>query len=379
MADMYPRRTAETPHRLPLPKEVALVLQGGGALGAYQAGVYEELARRRIEVDWVAGISIGAINAAIIAGNPPEQRVAKLRSFWELVTSGMPDLPAPPGEAMRATAHLLAAGYVTTMGVPGFFAPRPIPPMFAPQKTDAALSFYDSTPLAATLDAHVDWKRVHGGETRLSVGAVNVATGNFRFFDSREERIDARHVMASGALPPGLPPIEIDGEYWWDGGIVSNTPLAYVLDNQADDMLLFQVDLFPARGDLPKTIVDVYSREKDIRYSSRTRQVTDQLLRLRRERQALRKLLDKLPRELCDDPEVKTLIAASREQAVNVVHLIYRKRAWEGGTRDFEFSRASMLHHWAEGCRAVGETMKNDELLARNILDGATAAFDLAS
>ena len=273
---------------------------------------------------------------------------------------------------------MASAGFVALQGVPGFFTPRLLNPMFAPAKSTGALSFYDSAPLAKTLDSYVDWELLNEGPIRLSVGAVNVETGNFRYFDTRKERLDARHIMASGALPPGLPPIEIDGAWWWDGGIVSNTPLAHVLDNQKQDLLVFQVDLFPARGALPATIMDVYSREKDIRYSSRTRQVTDQLIRLRKEREAIRKVLAKLPPELAADPDVEQLAKLAAEHAVNVVHLIYRRHGWEGSASDFEFSRATMDHHWQEGVAAIAETMRHDSLLARNIVNGRTAAFDLA-
>jgi NTE family protein len=377
------RRRAKTDERLPLPDEVALVLQGGGALGAYQGGVIAGLEEKGIEVDWVAGISIGAVNAAIFAGNPPERRVAKLRGFWEEVTAALPALPfAGGGEEWREWVHIASAGVVAMQGVPGFFTPRLLTPALAPAKSLAALSFYDNAPLRATLDRYVDWDLLNDGPVRLSVGAVNVETGNFRYFDTRGEgrtRIDARHIMASGALPPGLPPVEIDGDWWWDGGIVSNTPLSHVLDHQKADLLVFQVDLFSAKGERPATIVDVTSREKDIRYSSRTRQVTDQLLRLRKEREAIRKVLDKLPPELCQDEDVANLAALAAEYAVNVVHLIYRKHGWEGGARDFEFSRDTMEHHWAEGLKAIAETMRHDSLLARNIVDGRTAAFDLVS
>jgi NTE family protein len=374
-----PRRTARTPEKLPLPEEVALVLQGGGALGAYQAGVVEGLEDKGIEIDWVAGISIGAVNAAIICGNPPEERVKKLRAFWEKVTSALPALPlAGGGEQWREWVHMMSAGFVAAQGVPGFFSPRVVPPFMAAPKGDGALSFYDSAPLAATLDLFVDWDLVNDGPVRLSVGAVNVETGNFHYFDTKRERVDARHIMASGALPPGLPPVEIDGAWWWDGGLVSNTPLSHVLDQQREDLLVFQVDLFPARGELPATIVDVYSREKDIRFSSRTRQVTDQLIRLRKERETIRKVLAKLPPELAEDGDVKKLAALAAEHAVNVVHLIYRKHGWEGGARDFEFSRDSMEHHWREGLAAIAETMRHDALLALNIVSGKTAAFDLA-
>jgi NTE family protein len=377
------RRHAKTSERLPLPDEVALVLQGGGALGAYQAGVIEGLEEKGIEVDWVAGISIGAVNAAIFTGNPPEQRVQKLRVFWEEVTGALPALPfAGGGDEWREWVHMASAGVVAMQGVPGFFTPRLLTPALAPAKSLGAMSFYDNAPLAETLDTYVDWDLLNDGPVRLSVGAVNVETGNFRYFDTRGEgrtRIDARHIMASGALPPGLPPVEIDGAWWWDGGIVSNTPLSHVLDHQQADLLVFQVDLFPAKGELPATIMDVYSREKDIRYSSRTRQVTDQLIRLRKEREAIRKVLAKLPPDLCQDEDVAKLAALAAEHAVNVVHLIYRKHGWEGGARDFEFSRATMEHHWAEGLAAIAETMRHDSLLARNIVDGKTAAFDLVS
>ena len=383
MADNHSRRRARTRERLPLPDGVALVLQGGGALGAYQAGVIEGLQEKGVDVDWVAGISIGAVNAAIFAGNPPERRVARLRGFWEKVTASLPALPFAGGsDEWREWMHIASAGMVALQGVPGFFTPRPLTPALAPARSLAALSFYDNAPLAATLDAFVDWELLNDGPVRLSIGAVNVETGNFHYFDTRgpkRERIDARHIMASGALPPGLPPVEIDGAWWWDGGIVSNTPLSHVLDQQKTDLLVFQVDLFPARGERPATIMDVASREKDIRYSSRTRQVTDQLIRLRKEREVIRKVLDKLPPELKQDADVARLAELAAEHAVNVVHLIYRKHGWEGGARDFEFSRSTMEHHWAEGLAAIAETMRHDSLLARNIVDGRTAAFDLAS
>lgn len=377
MADADFSRRAGSSRGLPLPDQVALVLQGGGALGAFQAGVVEALADTAIEIDWIAGISIGAVNAAIIAGNPPEKRVERLRSFWSIVTSALPSLPLSGNELWQEAVHLLAAGFVAGTGVPGFFRPRLIPPIIAPPGTAGALSFYDSAPLAETLDAHVDWDLLNDGPVRLSVGAVNIENGNFRYFDTDEERLDARHIMASGALPPGLPPIEIDGCRWWDGGIVSNTPLAHVLDHQTSDLLVFQVDLFPAQGEVPQTIMDVASREKDIRFSSRTRQVTDQLMRLRKERELIRKVLGKIPGELRDDADVMALADMAAERAVNVVHLIYRARDWEGGARDFEFSRASMEHHWAEGRAAVAETMRKGSLLARSITDGKTAAYDL--
>ncbi|HEX8447783.1 MAG TPA: patatin-like phospholipase family protein [Sphingomonas sp.] len=377
MADRDPARPPRRGRALPLPDEVALVLQGGGALGSYQAGIYEALAEAGIEIDRVAGISIGAVNAAIIAGNPPERRVARLRQFWTMLSGMLPSFPIWQTTDAREWLHEWSAAMVATFGVPGFFRPRMVPPMLAIPGTPDALSFYDSTPLRQTLDELIDWDLLNDGPVRVSVGAVDVDSGNFRYFDSAVERLDARHIMASGALPPGLPPVEIDGRHYWDGGLVSNTPLSHVLDTQSADMLVFQVDLFPASNDHPRTIMDVAARAKEIQFSSRTRQVSDTMIRLRAERERIRRVLAKLPPELCDDPDVMALRDAARDYAANVVQLIYRANAWEGGSRDYEFSARTMDEHWAAGRAAVAETMTHAGLVASNILDGKTAAFDL--
>jgi len=377
MADLDHPRPRRACKAMPLPDEVALVLQGGGALGSYQAGVYEALDANGIEIDRVAGISIGAVNAALIAGNPPGRRVERLTEFWELVSSWLPSFPIPGDDLWREWVHEWSAGFVALAGVPGFFGPRPIPPVFAPPGPCGALSFYDAGQLQATLDRLVDWTLLNDGPVHVSVGAVEIESGNFRYFDNRKERLDARHVMASGALPPGLPPVEIDGKLYWDGGIVSNTPLADVLDTQTEPMLVFQVDLFSSAGALPRTIMDVFAREKEIRYSSRTRQVSDQLLKLRKERELIRRVLRKLPAELRDDPDVAALRAQAAEHPVNVVQLIYRAPDWESGSRDYEFSARTMREHWAAGLAAVTQSIDRSELLARNIVDGRTAAFDL--
>jgi NTE family protein len=381
MADVdhpQPARKGRKAAALPLPDCVALVLQGGGALGSYQAGVIEGLAASGIEIDWVAGISIGAVNAAIVAGNPPERRVERLAQFWETLSSSLPSFPIFPNDQLREWLHEWSAGFVMAAGVPGFFTPRVVPPLMATPGSPGALSFYDSAPLAKTLDALVDWDLLNTGPVRLSVGAVDVESGNFSYFDTTETRIDARHIMASGALPPGLPPIEIDGRLWWDGGLVSNTPLTHVLDHQTAPLLAFQVDLFAAATERPRTIMDVMAREKEIRFSSRTRQISAQVMKLRQEREAIRKVLAKLPPALQDDADVRALAASAAEQPVNLVHLIYRANAWEGGSRDFEFSARTMREHWAAGRVAVDESMANAELVARNIETGHSASFDLA-
>ncbi len=377
MADADPRLRRTSLPGMPLPDCVALVLQGGGALGSYQAGVIERLGESGVEIDWVAGISIGAINAAIVAGNPPERRIDRLRTFWNDAAGALPWFPILPDDRVREWVHEWSAGVVLATGVPNFFRPRMVPPQFAAPGTVEALSYYDTAPLRDTLDALVDWDLANDGPVRLSVGAVDIESGNFVYFDSARQRLDARHVMASGALPPGLPPVEIDGRWYWDGGLVSNTPLTHILDHQRDPMLVFQVDLFPAEAALPRTIGDVIAREKEIRFSSRTRQVTGERLRLRQERELIRRLVDKLPAELREDADVRALETMADEHPLSLVHLIYRANTWEGGSRDFEFSARAMDEHWAAGRTAIADTMANAQVVAANIIDGRTAAFDL--
>ena len=383
-----PRRTAPDPTRrkgrLPAHdgEDCILVLQGGGALGAYQAGVYECLAAMRHGPEWIAGISIGAINAALIAGNRPEHRVARMRQFWETVSSfpfAAPTYGAPAGApGVRDVVNETNATIALLFGVSGFFSPRVPAAPFQPSGTVAAISYYDTEPLRRTLEQLVDFELLNSGTVRLSVGAVNVRTGNFAYFDTRHQRLDARHVMASGALPPGFPPIEIDGEFYWDGGLVSNTPLQYVLDQPcARARLVFQVDLFPARGEMPATLAEASEREKDIRYSSRTRLTTTYELRRQATLQAARRLVARLPASLRDDPDARALAALPLEGAVSVVHLIYRSKHYESQSKDYEFSRASMLEHWAAGMADTQATLEDPRWLARDRRDQGVRVFDM--
>ena len=361
-------------------EEHVLVLQGGGALGAYQAGVYEALATAGEMPHWVAGISIGAINAALIAGNPPERRVQRLHEFWDTVTpSWTPwNFADTHGGELRGALNELSAAMGMVFGLPGFFAQRFPPAPFQARGTAGALSFYDTAPLKATLDRLVDFDLLNGGSMRLSVGAVNVRTGNFAYFDTVEQRLDARHIMASGALPPGLPPVEIDGEWYWDGGLVSNTPLQYALDQPGTDRkLVFQVDLFTARGPMPASLAQVVEREKDIRFSSRTRLNTTNALARHALAQAARRLVAKLPPVLADDPDVRALAAASREPAVTVVHVIYRRKPYETQSKDYEFSRASMHEHWQAGLADMAHTLSHPDWLARMPPEDGVHVLDL--
>jgi NTE family protein len=354
-----------------------LVLQGGGALGSYQAGVYEALDCCGQHPDWVAGISIGAINAALIAGNPPERRVERLREFWLQVSSGLLPAPVLDGGPPRTAFNEASAALVATFGVAGFFAPRVPGPLFYPAGRPEALSLYDTAPLKATLERLVDFDRINAGETRFSVGAVNIRTGNFTYFDNSRQRIGPEHVMASGALPPGFPPVEIDGEPYWDGGLVSNTPLEYVLEEQGrDDLLVFQVDLFSTRGPLPRTLWEAAEREKDIRFSSRTRLNTDANLKIRRAKAALRGLIDALPADLISQSHADLLAELAHEAAVTVIQLVYRQKPYEGGTRDYEFSRQSMLDHWAAGVDNVERYLARPGRSLDRLADGEVAVFD---
>ena len=344
--------------------KVGLVLQGGGALGAYQAGVYATLAERGYEPDWISGVSIGAINGALIAGNPPERRTERLRQFWELITDGIAVKPLLEGDMARGVFNDWSALASIASGVRGFFQPRMPSAWLQPWGTEGALSFYDTAPLRETLEQLVDFDLLNAGYPRLSVGAANIRKGNSVYFDTRERRIGPEHIMASAALPPGFPPVQIDGEAYWDGGVVSNTPLQYLLDVQRDaSMLVFQVDLFSARGTLPHNLPGVYERHKDILYSSRTRLNTDQARNEHDLRRAIERLLEKLPAELQGDADVRYIRQQCvRHMFMSVVQLIYREKNYETQTKDYEFSRVSMEEHWQAGVNDTRRTLLHEKV-----------------
>jgi NTE family protein len=366
---------------------IILLLQGGGALGAYQAGVYEALAEADLHPDWTAGISIGAINAAIIAGNPPERRVDQLRAFWRFITQspatgfGFLDggsLTHSVGTTARQLANQLSACSAAFSGVEGFFAPRLPSPWLWPAGTVQATSYYDTRPLGTALERVIDFDRINAGAMRLSLGAVNVATGNFVHFDTTTHMIRAVHVMASGALPPGFPAIEIDGQHYWDGGLVSNTPLQWVVQNRPrGDTLAFQVDLWNARGDLPTSMAEVTTRQKEIQYSSRTRAYSDGFKHMQIIRGALASLLDKLPEEMKDLPEVQMLKGEAEHNVHNLIQLIYRARRYEGDSKDYEFSRHSMEEHWRAGYYDTVRTLRHPEVLERPCNRTGLFIFDI--
>jgi NTE family protein len=366
---------------------IALVLQGGGALGAYQGGVYQALAEANIEPTWVAGISIGAINAALIAGNPPETRVDKLRAFWEVIT-------APPGlnvlqmmrdfwqgDAARTFFNQLAASGAVMQGAPGFFQPRVPPPLFYPGGTVEATSYYDTSELRGTLERLIDFDYLNSGKMRFSVGAVNVRSGNFVFFDTDDRIIKAEHIMASGALPPGFPAVEVDGELYWDGGLISNTPLQWVtsggLKGERRDTLAFQVDLWSSRGEAPSDLTEVITRQKEIQYSSRTRYNTDTFKQMQTIRRVLAEGLDKVPPDLLDNEEGRILRSFADRKVFSVVHLIYRSKNYEKQSKDYEFSATSMREHWQAGYNDTVRSLRHPEALRRPTDRTGVATFDL--
>ena len=357
-------------------KKVGLVLQGGGALGSYQAGVYEGLASSEYLPDWVAGISIGAINAAIIAGNTPANRLKNLRIFWNEITAHTSLWPCALDSSLGIWQQKMGALTALMFGRPGLFTPRTWLDWFAPS---SLLSYYDTSALKGTLERLVDFDRINNaGATRLSVGAVNVRTGQFSYFDSANMTIRPEHIMASGALPPGFPPIEIDGEHYWDGGLFSNTPLDYVLDySPRRSRLTFQVDMFQAEGQLPTNLDEVAEREKDIRYSSRT-QICSNAFRDRHEvRHAINELHKLLPPDLASTEQAKRLYEQGCVTEMDIVQLVYRPAEPQGASKDYDFSRSSMHRLWQQGALAAETVLRASPWLGPKPKELGVRVFDV--
>ncbi|MBB5213454.1 DUF3734 domain-containing protein [Parapusillimonas granuli] len=360
---------------LPPYETIALVLQGGGALGAYQAGVFQGLHEAGIELHCLSGISIGALNTAIIAGNPPHRRVERLLEFWETICQPTVGPPLPPfieqtlfniNDTVRQAMSAAQAGRALVYGQNGFFRPRfPPPPSILPGDP-ATASYYDTAALKRTLEELCDFDLINSGAMRVSVGAVNVRSGNFVYFDNSEIRLRAEHFMASGALPPAFAAVEIDGERYWDGGLVSNTPLAQVLDTRPQkDTLVFQVDLWSARGAPPTNMSEVSDRMKDIRYSSRTRMITERLRWDQYVRHVIQHVLDKVPEDVrAGDPYCLMAQELACAKRYNVIHLIYRNRPYEKHYKDFQFGLSTMREHWSSGLQDIRRTLADPSRLA---------------
>lgn len=358
-------------------ERIALMLQGGGALGAYQAGVYQALDEAGVQPDWVSGVSIGAINAALIAGNRPEDRLDRLHAFWNRITDRRIWLFTPEGDEFRRMRNAQSAHATMTLGQPGFFKPNRPSPWASQRGASTATAIYDTSPLRETLLELVDWRYLNQGRMRFAVGAVNVLSGNFAYFDNTLTEIGPEHVMASGALPPALPMIRVGTDYYWDGGLVSNTPLQHLLD--APDQrstLVFQVDLFSARGPLPRDMEDVLGRHKDIQYSSRTRAITDYHHRLHELRLKLKQAYARLPEDQLSDAERALKAELEHLPSVNILQMIYQQKAYEGHAKDYEFSRTSMREHWGSGYEDTRRTLKRRDWMAMPA-GGAIIAHDV--
>jgi NTE family protein len=327
---------------------VVLDLQGGGALGAYQAGVYQALHEAGMEPDWVIGTSIGAINAALIAGNLPARRLDGLRSFWQSIRS---PLPHGSGLPIFGLSTLLNNAVTTTCGVRGFFRPNPAA-WFGPFTPvgAAAASYYDPSPLRATLSNLVDFDRLPQSGTRLTVGAVNVGTGRMRYFDSRDEAIGVDHVMASGALPPAFPPVRVGDDWYWDGGIYSNTPIEAVMDDRPRrSNLIFTASVWQPNGPIPQSLAQVATRQKDLQYASRADSHIAKQKQIHRLRHVIRELESQLPANRRTDPAVKELTAWGCATTMHVVRLLSPRIDGEDQTKDIDFTPEGVQARWQAG------------------------------
>ena len=343
-------RDAQFPVR-PGTERIALVLQGGGALGAYQVGVFQALDERGFTPNWVGGTSIGAINGAIIAGNRPRDRLERLRRFWSTVAQeDWLDMTRAPDVARQAYSYWSTLGALVT-GRPHFFMPHPFLPFGVGEAGSPELaSFYDTRPLRDLLLELIDFEYLNSGAVHFSVGAVHVTSGQLRYFDNQFQPIGVEHVMASSALPPGFPAVRVDGELYWDGGICSNTPLAMVLDDYPRvNTLCFMVDLWSARGAEPRSISEAMNRHKEIVYASRSEQSIDAYLSLHHLRRIILELYSNLPPEKRREAAMRKLAEWGCHTTMDIVYLGNEAREWELALKDTDFSRSAIDERHALG------------------------------
>jgi NTE family protein len=330
------------------PRQTVLVLQGGGALGAYQVGVYQALHEHGIEPDWVIGTSIGAINGALIAGNRPEQRLERLHAFWDRVEQSSPT----DGLRVRPLwGNWLSTLNTVSRGIPNFFTPNPAAWAGAQAQLGVeAASYYSTAPLHATLKSLVDFDLLNECRTRLTVGAVNVRSGRMHYFDSRDSTLGTEHVMASGALPPAFPAIRVDGEPYWDGGIYSNTPIEAVLDDKPRrDSLIFAVSMWQPTGPEPESIWQVMGRQKDIQYASRADSHIARQQQIHHLRHIIRQMALKVPAAQRDSPEFRELASWGCHTTMHVVRLQAPRLDGEDHTKDIDFTPAGVRARWQAG------------------------------
>lgn len=346
----------------PLPyHKIVYLFQGGGALGAYQAGVFEGLSACNRPPDWMIGTSVGAINAAIIAGNHPENRVAKLKEFWGTVSSPLSNFIMPTdNDAIRKWVNLWYTHWTIIYGQPGFFKPRLTNPWLDTKSSPDKISFYDTAELKKTIERLVDFEIINQRKVRLTLGCVRLEDDELVYFDNKHHDIGSEHIMASAALPPGFPAVKIEGKYYWDGGISSNTPLSVVLADLAPEKLLcFIVNLFSSREELPKSMLDVLKRRKDIEFAGRYESMLAAFCELNHLKHTIH--------ELRKGKETPSLLNKSNPMthfsALNLVKFHYRDRTFDLWSKDFEFSRQSIQEHYQMGYNNVQNALKNPSWL----------------
>lgn len=372
-------------------ERVALVLQGGGALGAYQAGVFQAMHEADIQVGWLCGTSIGAINGALIAGNLPEMRVERLREFWEAVTeppitfANLPwfsVLPWASDDQVRAWTNRMGAFATMVHGAANFFSVRPAPPVSSAADRPDLVSYYDTSPLKKTLARLVDFELINSKSMRFSVGATNVRTGATVYFDNNERSITTAHIVASASLPPGFPPTEIEGEYYWDGGVVSNSPMQFVFDNRKDyhtinSAIAFEVDLWDANGEVPLDITSATLRAMEIHSASRINISLEQYRKMQEFRFALRRHLDQIPEQYRDTPEVRLLTQEASTQVATLVQLKYQAKKYESAGKIFDFSRRAMEEHWQAGFNDTKAALAEPAVLELPDISEGSRIFDV--
>ncbi|MFZ2630714.1 MAG: patatin-like phospholipase family protein [Desulfosalsimonadaceae bacterium] len=341
-------------------ERIAFVLQGGGALGAYQGGVFQAMAEHDLTPDWVAGTSIGAINGAIIAGNTPEKRILRLKEFWDTVSETDLSRGIKIAGAEQSATGFLSILQSMIMGRPGFFSPRGFDPSLAfPVGSAETASFYDTGPLRKTLERLVDFDLINAGPIRLSVGAVNITKGTLRYFDSKSDRLGPEHILASGALPPGFPAVRIGDDFYWDGGIYSNTPIEVVLDDVPRvNTLCLMLSLFNPAGAAPGSIAEAEERRKDIMYGTRMQEHVRTYRRIHNLRRALRSIYALLPEDVKNNPEIREMGEQGCETTMHIVQLIYPEKRGESCFKDADFSKAAIEERWRLGHRDASLLLK---------------------
>jgi len=329
--------------------EIVYLFQGGGALGSYQVGVFHALEQGGYSPDWLVGISIGAINSSIIAGNPPGTRLEKLYEFWDLISHDM-EVPGLTNKKFLSKYHAISAAYALMFGQKNFFSPTYINPWIVERVNPTELSFYDTSPLKETLHKVIDFDYLNTGRTRLSVGAVDIASGDLKFFDNRKQRIEAKHIMASCALPPGFPAIEIEGRYYWDGGLYTNTPLLCVVnDLPHKNRLCFLVDLFDSTGVVPHSMDAAEERKKDITYAGHLKTILSYYDTQLFFQKQIANCMKNLPDDIKKNPEIMKLAKLGDSHDVHIAKIVYKSKVEELHSKDYEFSHLSTQRHITDG------------------------------